>query len=148
MDQLTSAFTFKTLGQQHIRGHMTWLLAATPKPGYKPPDEQTKVLTGMQGKLWVDQATFQWVKIEAFVIHPVSIEGFLARVEPGTEFQLEKGPVSRGVWLPSHFSVRSKAEVLQFIGHRTQDDETYFYYQKADQVPTAACPVNSSASKP
>jgi len=30
----------------------------------------------MEGKLWIDEKTFQWVKVEATVIRPVSIEGF------------------------------------------------------------------------
>lgn len=41
--------------------------------------------------------------VEATVIHPVSIEGFLAQVEPGTQFKLEKMPVADGIWLPKHF---------------------------------------------
>jgi hypothetical protein len=93
----------------------------------------------MQGKLWIDQATFQWVKVEASVIHPVSIEGFLAKLEPGTQFELEKAPVSGGVWLPKHFSFRSKAEILSFIGDNTHDDEAYFYYQKATVVDMPRC---------
>ena len=147
-EQLTAAFTFKIIGKQRRRGHMTWVLSASPKPGYQPADEQTEVLTGMEGKLWVDQATFQWVRVEAFVIHPVSIDGFLAQVEPGTEFELEKEPVPGGVWFPSHFSVRSKAQILGFIRHGTHDDETYFKYQKADQAETPGCAVNSSAKRP
>lgn len=148
MNQLTAAFVFQLVGQERLRGRTTWILKATPKPGYQPTSNETKVLTGMQGKLWVDKATFQWVRVDAFVIHPVSIEGFLARVEPGTEFELEKRPVSGGIWLPSHFFVRSKAEVLSFIGHKTHDDETYFNYQKADQIKTPACPANVSARRP
>jgi hypothetical protein len=41
---------------------------------------ESKVLTGMEGKLWIDKKTLQWVKVEATVIHPVSIGGFLAEV--------------------------------------------------------------------
>lgn len=52
------------------------------------------MLRGMEGELWIDEATFQWVKVQARVIRPVSIEGFLARVEPGTRFELEKMPVA------------------------------------------------------
>jgi hypothetical protein len=49
------------------------------------------VLTGMEGKLWIDEKTFQWVKVEATVIRPVSIEGFLAEVEPGYTLRTRKG---------------------------------------------------------
>jgi hypothetical protein len=139
MEELTKALVFTLLGEQLIDGHITWFLQAVPRPGYEAPDKETKVLTGMQGKLWIDQATFQWVKVEASVIRPVSIEGFLAKVEPGTEFEFEKAPVSGGVWLPKHFSVRSKAEILSFIGHKTHDDEAYFNYRKATVVDMPNC---------
>jgi len=38
------------------------VLKATPRPGYEPPNNEAKVLTGMEGKLWIDEKTFQWVK--------------------------------------------------------------------------------------
>lgn len=85
----------------------------------------------MQGKLWIDKQTFQWVKIQAQVIHPVLIEGFLAEVEPGTRFELEKRPVQDGIWLPSHFAMKAQAKIFFLFPHRSQDDETYYGYRKA-----------------
>jgi len=131
MDQLTVAFDFKLLGEQKLGPHDVYELEATPRPGYKPPNIETKVLTGMRGKLWIDKQTYQWVKVEAEVIHPVSIVGFLARVEPGTRFELEEMPVDDGIWLPKHFSMKAYAKVLFFFSHKTQEDETYFDYHKA-----------------
>jgi hypothetical protein len=145
IQELANAFVFTLLDDQSLDGHMTWFLQAVPRPGYEPADKETKVLTGMQGKLWIDKATFQWVKVEASVIHPVSIEGFLAKAEPGTEFELEKAPVSGGVWLPEHFSVKSKAEILSFIGHKTHDEETYSNYQKATVVEVPHCSASLSS---
>ncbi|HVV44137.1 MAG TPA: hypothetical protein VHC72_03005, partial [Bryobacteraceae bacterium] len=75
--ELAKAFTFRVAGRQRVNGHQTWLLNATPKPGYQPPNLETKALTGMEGKLWIDTATFEWVRVEAHVVRPVSIEGFL-----------------------------------------------------------------------
>jgi len=103
MGELVTAFDFKVLGETRLNGYDVYALHATPRPGYHPPNMETQVLTGMQGELWIDKNTFQWVKIEAQVTRPVSIEGFLAKVEPGTHFELEKAPVARGVWLPTHF---------------------------------------------
>ena len=144
MEELVNAFVFTLLDEKLIDGHMTWLLQAAPRSGYEPPDKESKVLTGMRGELWIDKTTFQWVKVEATVTRPVSIDGFLAKVEPGTQFELEKAPVSGGIWLPKHFSVRSKAEILSFIGHKTHDDETYSNYQKATIVETPHCSNASS----
>jgi hypothetical protein len=131
IQQLTKAFDFKLGGEETVGKHQTWVLEATPKPGYHPPDKRAEVLTGMQGKLWIDKPTYQWVKVEAEVVRPVSIEGFLARVEPGTRFELEKTPVAPGIWLPSHFSVHAKAKILDIFGHDVHTDETYYDYQKA-----------------
>lgn len=145
IDQLTRAFVFRFAGNQKLEGHRTWVFDATPAPGYQPPNDETKALTGMRGTLWIDQETYQWVKVEAEVIQPVSIEGFLATVEPGTRFELNKAPVGNGIWLVTHFSERSQAEILGFIGHSTFDDDTYFRYQKAQLVYAPACAANTSA---
>lgn len=131
MDQLTVAFDFKLMGEEKVGSHDTYVLKATPKAGYRPPNTETQVLTGMEGKLWIDKTSFQWVKVQAEVVHPVSIAGFLARVETGTRFELEKEPVADGVWLPSHFAMQSRATILHVVSRRGQEDETYSDYHRA-----------------
>ncbi|HEX4002927.1 MAG TPA: hypothetical protein VHX36_09770 [Candidatus Acidoferrales bacterium] len=133
IQDLTKAFDFKLAGEGRLDGHKVYVLDARPRPGYQPDSKQTQVLTGMKGKLWIDTATFQWVKVEAEVIHPVSIDGFVARVEPGTRFELEKTPVAKDVWLPRHFSMRSHAKVFFVFGKSSSDDETYFDYHPQKQ---------------
>lgn len=130
MQQLVDAFDFQLQGEQQLDGFEVYVLLATPRAGYQPPSRDTRVLTGMHGKLWIDKKTFQWVKVEAEVIHPVSIEGFLAEVEPGTRFELEKMPVGDGVWQAKHFSMKAHAKILEVFNHREQDDETYYGYHK------------------
>jgi hypothetical protein len=127
---LTKAFDFKYTGTRKLRGFTVWQLKATPRPGYNPPNMHAQVLPGMQGELWIDQKTYQWVKVTARVIHPVSIEGFLARVEPGTRFELEMSPVEGDVWQSTHFSMKSQAKVLFVFSHNAQQDSTYFDYQR------------------
>ena len=103
---------------------------ATFRSDYQPPTMEAQVFRGMKGELWIDEATFQWVRVQARVIQPVSIEGFLASVEPGTRFQLEKMPVADNTWLPSHFSMKSQARVLFFVTRKSDEDETYYDYHK------------------
>ena len=131
MKQLSEAFDFKLNGEQKLDGYDVYVMVATPRAGYQPPNMETKVLTGMQGELWIDKKTFQWVKVQAEVIHPVSIVGFLARVEPGTRFELEKRPVADGVWLAKHFSMKAHAKILNVFNHKEHADETYYQYQRA-----------------
>ena len=140
LEQLTKAFDFVLVGEQNLGSYDVYVLKATPRAGYQPPNMEAEVLTGMQGKLWIDKETFQWVKVEAQVMRPVLIEGFLARVEPGTRFELEKMPVADGVWLPKHFAMKSRARVLFFFTRKSQEDETYFSYHKATVLPATVPP--------
>ena len=138
MEQLTKALDFKLVGEQRLGAQDVYVLKATPRPGYKPPNTEAKVLTGMEGKLWIDKQTFQWVKVEATVMRPVSIGGFLAEVEPGTHFELEKAPVTDSIWLPKHFAMKSQAKVLFFFTRKSQADETYSDYHKPAPIKTVA----------
>jgi hypothetical protein len=129
MLEMGEGFSFKLAGSEKVDGHDTWVLDATPKPGYQPKTRDTKVLTGMKGKLWVDKEQYHWVKVEAEVFKPVSFYGFLAKVGPGTRFVLENEPVDGGVWLPKHFAVKVNSTTFGFINHDSDNDETYRDYQ-------------------
>lgn len=133
MEQLTVAFNFAVVGERNEKGFNVWVLKATPRPDYQPPNMQMQVLRGMQGELWIDQRSYQWVKVTARVTRPVTIEGFLAQVEPGTQFELENLPVEGGTWQPSHFGMRSQAKIFFLINRSSQDDETYFDYHPASR---------------
>jgi len=137
IEQLTIAFDFRLVGKNVLNGYRVYVLKATPRKGYKPPDRDSEVLTGMEGTLWLDQKTFQWVKVEAHVIHPVRIEGFLAEVEPGTRFEVEKRPVSEDIWMAKHYSMKSNAKVMLLFPHKGEEDDTYFNYHKASNAATA-----------
>jgi hypothetical protein len=100
------AFNFTRLGETTMHGHQVYFLKASPRPGYQPPNMEAQALTGMQGKLWMDKETFQWVRVEAQVVRPVSIEGCLAQVEPGTRFELEKTAVAPPFGSPRTFQCR------------------------------------------
>lgn len=137
LEQMTKAFDFRLVGTRHLNGYVVYELKATPHAGYNPPDRDSEVLPGMEGTLWIDQKTFQWVKVEAHVIHPVRIEGFLAEVEPGTNFEVEKRPVSADIWQTSHYSMKANAKVMLVFRHRGQEDDSYYNYRPAANDPSA-----------
>jgi hypothetical protein len=131
MEQLTKGFAFTLVGSKTVRGFEVWVLKATPRPGYQPPNRDSEVLTGMEGELWIDKASYNWVRVHAIVLHPVSIEGFLAQVEPGTQFDLQKAPVGDGIWQPIEYSMRAQARVLFMFNHNSQEVDTYWDYESA-----------------
>jgi hypothetical protein len=138
MEQLTKALDFKLVGEQRLGAQDVYVLKATPHPGYEPLNNEAKVLMGMEGKLWIDKQTFQWLKVEATVIRPVSIGGFLAEVEPGTHFELEKMPLADDIWLPKHFAMKSRAKILFLFTRKSQADEVYYGYHKTAPIKAVA----------
>ncbi len=130
LSELTKAFDFHLQGEHQLGHYTVYLLNATPRAGYKPPNRDTQVLTGMEGRLWIDKNTFQWVRVEARVIHPVTIEGFVAQVRPGTHFELEKAPVEGNVWLTTHYAMKASAKVLFMVPHHSQEEDFYSNYHR------------------
>ncbi len=131
MSQLSEGFDFKIAGTRKVGSRTVWVLTATPKLGYRPPNLDCQVLPGMRGEMWIDQNTYEWVKVTAQVIRPVSIGGFLAEVEPGTRFEIEKTPVSAGIWQITHFSMQSHAKVFHLIKHNSAEEDWYYDFQLA-----------------
>jgi hypothetical protein len=134
LQEMVGAFEFHLTGEAQVDGHACWVLDAQPKPGYEPGDHEGRVLKGMKGQLWIDKATNQWVKVHAEVVKPVSFYGFLAKVAPGTEFDLEQAPVADGIWLPKAFHVSVRASALGFFSENSSETETYRDYQPMPQA--------------
>jgi hypothetical protein len=112
LGEYVKAFDFSVIGEEAVNGYAACVLDAKPRLDYRPPNREAKILTGMQGRLWVDSHDFHWVKAEAEVLKPVSILGIAVRVLPGTHMELEMAPVSPSMWLVSSFTVAVKASIV------------------------------------
>lgn len=134
LQEMAAAFEFHLAGEAQVDGHRCWILDAVPKPGYEPKNHEGHVLKNMKGKMWVDEATYQWVKVHAEVMKPVSFYGFLAKVGPGTEFDLEQEPVASGIWMPKLFHVQVRASALGFLSENSNENDTYRDYQPMPQA--------------
>jgi hypothetical protein len=84
----------------------------------------------MRGKLWIDKAEYQWVKVEAEVTAPVSLY-LVAHVGAGTRFSLEQMPIEKNLWLPKRFAMQARVSVLGVPEHR-KEEETYSGYRLID----------------
>ncbi len=129
MQQMVAAFTFRIAGEQRIEATDCYVLDAIPNPDYRPAVERARVLTGMKGRLWIDKARYHWVKVQAEVTSPVAFGLFIAKVKPGTSFELQQAPVG-DVWLPKCFLETVNATVLGFYGMRSREEEHYSDYHQ------------------
>jgi hypothetical protein len=131
MNQMADAFNFKLAPDETVNGHECYVLDATPKPDYQPPVTKARVLLGMKGRLWIDKDSYHWVRVHAQVVKPVEFGLFVAKVRPGTEFELEQAPIDGNIWLPIHFTESVNAKVLGVYGIRNSDEEFYSDYERA-----------------
>jgi hypothetical protein len=130
LNEFTRAFDFSPAGEETLDGRTAYVFDARPRPGYHAPNRTAKILTGMHGRLWVDEKTFHWLKAEAEVLKPVAVFGFFAKVLPGTKMELEMTPVTDTVWQASRFAVDLKTSI--FWRKSSKKTETIFSdYQPA-----------------
>ncbi len=129
MQQMVTAFDFTLLGEENVNGVACYRLKATPKLDYNPPVEKARVLKGMRGVMWIDKQQYHWVKVEAEVTEPVSFGFFIAKVNPGTRFELDQSPLG-SVWLPKHFIQTVNASVFGVYGIRNREEFSYSNYRE------------------
>jgi hypothetical protein len=145
MQQMAKAFIFRLVRSEMVQGVDCYVLDANPDPDYRPPVDKARVLTGMQGRMWIDKEHFHWVKVQADVIRPVEFGYFVAKVKPGTRFELTQEPVGDH-WLPKEFTQDVNASILGFYGYRTREVDHYSAYQSNSAALAAAVAPTSTTS--
>jgi hypothetical protein len=128
--EIPEAFTFELQGEEVVNGHRTWVVGATPKPGFKPRTSGAGMLSKFQGKLWIDQASYRWVKMEMDAIETVSYGWVVARLAKGTRVELQQTRVNDEVWLPKSVSVRLDARVALLKRLQGDVEVSYGEYRK------------------
>lgn len=121
--------TFQLIGEEVKDGHPCYALSATPKPGVVPANRAAKVLTGVQGKVWVEKETMHPIRIECTVVRPVPVYGPLASVLPGTDIEITMTQVAPSVWLIDLVSMKLKVSKLHMIKSVSVTRSTYTRYR-------------------
>ncbi len=83
----------------------------------------------MRGKVWIDQAEYQWVRVEVEVVDALTFALSVFRIGPGTRYESEQTRVNDEVWLPSHTSIRGDVR-MGFVKARWDQEFTYRDYKK------------------
>jgi len=103
--EVADAYDFSLVGVESIEGRPTWVIDATPHPGYVAERREAKLLSKIVGRFWIDQADSELVKIDCRVTDTISLGLFLARLHEGTRIVYEQTRVNDEVWLPRHTAV-------------------------------------------
>jgi hypothetical protein len=110
--EVLDAFDFHLDGEETIDDRAAYVLQATPHPGYRADGKYGKIFSKVEGKLWVDEQNFGWIKVEGEVTQSFSMGLFVARVQRGTHVTLDEMCVGDDVWVPQRIEVRASARIL------------------------------------
>jgi hypothetical protein len=84
-----------------------------PNPKWHPPTATAQALTGLQGRMWVDPASHQLLRMEGEVSQAVNLGmGLLARIYPGGRLLLEQTDAGGGRWIYTHFTEVAQVRAL------------------------------------
>ena len=112
LGEILEAFDFRLLGEETLRGRPAYVIQVTPRPGYRARGKYGKMLSKVEGKLWIDKYDFGWIKVEGQVMQSFSMGLFVARVQQGSRIVLEQTNIGDRVWVPARLELRASARIL------------------------------------
>ncbi|HXM12244.1 MAG TPA: hypothetical protein VN946_19990 [Terriglobales bacterium] len=128
--EIADAFDFRLLGSEMIDGRDTWVFEGEPRPGYQPKSREARILGKFKGRVWIDKADAQWVKLDITAIDTISVGFVLARIHKGTRVVIELTRVNDEVWLPKHVQLHFDARIALFKSFDEDVEQTYRDYKK------------------
>ena len=110
--EVPKGFDFQLIGEEVVNGRPAYVLRATPHAGYRGHGTYGKMMSKVEGKLWVDKQDYGWVKVDGEVAQPFSMGLFLARVLRGSHITMEQTRFDDGIWMPTRIEVQASAKIL------------------------------------
>jgi hypothetical protein len=102
LSEIPDLFNLHLDGEATVEGRPVWIVSGAPRPGAQPKSRDGRLLLNVRGRMWIDQATYQWAKVEVETTGVISWGLFLARLNAGAHLTFEQAPVSDRLWLPEH----------------------------------------------
>lgn len=128
--QIGKAYDWSVRGSERVGGRETWVLDATPKPGYKPINRQSSLLPKIKGSLWVSKDDYQWVKAEGESLDTISWGFFIARLAKGAKIAFESTKINEEIWLPRRFYAAFDGRIALLKSFRGNVEQTMSNYRK------------------
>ncbi|MBS1798112.1 MAG: hypothetical protein JSS81_30130 [Acidobacteria bacterium] len=114
--------------RERFRGRDVVVFDYEPNPQFKPQSRIEKLFALCTGAVWVDAASKQVVRLEAFLTQ--SAGNFIGKVKRGASFSLENELVNDEIWLPSRADVNLSVKIL-FAGINVNNLIKYGDYSKS-----------------
>jgi hypothetical protein len=138
LEDVLEAFDFHLVGEQTIAGRLAYVIQATPHPGYHAGGKYAKIFPRVEGKLWIDEENFGWIKVDGQVTESFSMGLIVARVQQGSHVILEQTCVGDAVWVPRRLELRAAARIFFVKSLDIDRIFTYWDYRPGTEQPYSA----------
>jgi hypothetical protein len=128
--EIPDAYDFRLEGDQKLDGQDVWVISGEPKPGYHARSRDGRALLKIRGKMWIEKAGYQWVRLEAQTTATISFGLFLARLNPGAQLEFEQTRVNEEVWLPKREYVKGSGRIGLVKRIALDNEVTWNNYRK------------------
>ncbi len=140
IDEVPNAYDFKLVGSELVNGRPAWVVQLTPRADFVPQSQNAAMLRHIEGKLWIDQQDIRWARAEAPVIDSINIGVILARIAPGTKFELEQTRIADDLWLPRRIVINGTARVLMLHDKNLDEQLSFSGYHKESATSARSFP--------
>jgi hypothetical protein len=135
VQEVPKAFDFHLVRQEVVNGRPAYVLRATPHADYQARGTYGKVMSKVEGTLWIDTKDLVWMKVDGQVIEPFSIGLFLVRLLRGSQVTIEQTRVDDGIWMPIRVEIRAAAKLFLLKSLVVESVLTYSDYRRSGADP-------------
>ena len=107
LEQLVKMYDAKLAGEETVSGRKAWRIDATPKPDYRPANDEERRLLALRRTVWIDQQ--EGVAFKFLELFEREAAGF----QPGSEMEIELAKHDED-WLTERFVLRYRAKIMVF----------------------------------
>jgi hypothetical protein len=130
LQEIPDAFDLRLVGEESLNGRDAYVVAATPKPGYKPKLAAAAYFPKIKGKLWIDRRDSRWVKGEFETLDTISFGGILLRLAKGSRVTFEQTRVNDEVWMLKRMAFSLSGRVMLVAGARAEVETAFSNFRK------------------
>jgi hypothetical protein len=130
LKEIPDAYDLRLIGDEKVDGKDAWVIQAEPNPGYRPKAAEAKYFAKIHGKIWIDKAEYQWVKVDAETTDTISFGLILFRLYKGSRLQFEQARVNDEIWLPRLQHIQAGGRMGIFLKASYDGLTTYENYRK------------------
>jgi len=126
-------FTLERRETHHGRDHI--VVTFEPRPESNPQTREGKIAKALKGRIWIDEAMHEVVRVEATAIDDISYGlGMVARLHKGATMVVTRERVDDNIWLPTSIKFVGSGRALLFRKLNIDHAIEWFDYREARQA--------------